>query len=129
MSENRPLNDAEAAAALDWYRAAGVDMAVLDEPVDRFAASVVPPRSRPAPVLVPQPGAVEAPVVAASLSADPAETRALAAGAPTLEELRAVMEAYEGCVLKKRATQLCSPMAIPRRTSCWSAKAPANRKT
>lgn len=107
MSANRPLNDAEAAAALDWYRAAGVDLAVLNEPVDRFAASVVPPRSRPAPVLVPQPGAVEAPVVVASLSADPAETRALAAGATTLDELRAIMNAYEGCTLKKRATQLC----------------------
>src|SRR6185312_7861885 len=31
---------------------------------------------------------------------------ALAAGAATLDELRAVMGAYDGCVLKKRATQL-----------------------
>jgi DNA polymerase len=28
MSTNHPLSDAEALAALDWYRAAGVDVAV-----------------------------------------------------------------------------------------------------
>lgn len=48
-----------------------------------------------------------APAVATSLGADPAETRALAAAAPTLEALRATMDAYEGCTLKRRATQLC----------------------
>jgi len=47
MSENRPLNDAEARAALDWYRAVGVDFAVGEEPVDRFAASAAPSRARP----------------------------------------------------------------------------------
>lgn len=44
--------------------------------------------------------------MALSLNANPAETAALAAGAQTLDALRAVMEAYEGCTLKKRATQL-----------------------
>lgn len=102
MSVNRPLNDAEARAALDWYRAVGVDFAVGEEPVDRFAASAAPSRARPVPVAEtaqPAPMAVSAP-------SDPSETTALAAGAKTLEELRAVMEAYDGCLLKKRATQL-----------------------
>jgi DNA polymerase len=39
-------------------------------------------------------------------NADPSETRALAAEAKTLDALRALMDAYEGCSLKKRATQL-----------------------
>lgn len=122
MSVDHPLNDAELAAALDWYRAVGVDLAVGEEPVDRFAASAAAPRrsapvqaaagTAPAPLIVaPQlqrqadsPPAV-APVIT-SLTADPAETRALAAAAPTLEALRATMDAYEGCTLKKRATQL-----------------------
>ncbi len=43
MSGNHPLNDAEALAVLEWYRAAGVDIAVGDEPVDRFA-DARPPR-------------------------------------------------------------------------------------
>jgi DNA polymerase len=111
MSENRPQSDPvslaapdQLLAALDWYRAAGVDLAVGEEPVDRFAASAAPSRARPAAVAAPAP--VSAPAVALSLSADPSETAALAAGARTLEELRAVMDAYEGCSLKKRATQL-----------------------
>jgi len=123
MSVDRPLNDADLAAALDWYRAVGVDLAVGEEPVDRFAASAAAPR-RSAPIPPPA-GATAAPVIVApmlqrqseapppapaavtSLTADPAETRALAAAAPTLEALRATMDAYEGCTLKKRATQLC----------------------
>lgn len=100
MSATHPLDDAEALAALDWYLAAGVDLAVGDEPVDRFATSaLVPPRARPAtaaPVVPPVP-----------LETDPNETRAIAAAAKTLDELRAAMDAYDGCALKHRATQLC----------------------
>ncbi|MDB5540659.1 MAG: polymerase [Devosia sp.] len=109
MSENRPLNNAEARAALDWYRAVGVDFAVGEEPVDRFAASAAPSRARPAPVAeaaAARPVAAAPAPIAISLTADPTETTALAAGARTLDELRAVMEAYDGCLLKKRATQL-----------------------
>jgi uracil-DNA glycosylase len=99
MDPNRPPSDADALAALDWYRAAGVDLAVGEEPVDRFAASAVapPPKPRDEP-------AIAAPAV---LNADPSESRALAAEAKTLDELRAVMDAFEGCSLKRRATQLC----------------------
>ena len=103
MAEAPPLNSAEMVAVLEWYRAAGVDLAVLDEPVDRFAA-VAPPSRRPP---LPQ-AAAPAPVsvITTSLAADPAEARALAASAPTLEHLRTLLEAYEGCGLKQRATQL-----------------------
>jgi len=100
MTPDRPLNDAALLAALDWYRAAGVDLAVGDAPVDRFAASVVAP---PRPRLVAQP---DAPAPAVVLNAEPSETRALAAAATTLEALREAMNAYEGCALKRRATQL-----------------------
>jgi len=117
MTANRPLNDAEALAALEWYRAVGVDAAVGEEPIDRFAQSQAPLR-RPAASPA---GGVAAAILERAASAplpirdtpdlvanaDPSETRALAAGAKTLDELRAVMDAYDGCVLKKRATQLC----------------------
>lgn len=96
MSENRPLNADDLLPVLDWYRAVGVDLAVTDAPIDRFASSsAAPPRQRPA---------AEAETAA---PAAPAETMELAAGAQTMAQLRAVMEAYEGCALKKRATQLC----------------------
>jgi DNA polymerase len=112
MIANRPLNDAEAHALVEWYRAAGVDTAVGETPVDRFAASrVVPGRPVVSAVATailaaasPSP-APEAPAII--VNADPGETRELAARAATLDELRAVMDAYDGCVLKKRATQLC----------------------
>src|SRR5215213_3737762 len=103
MTENRPLSEAEALAALEWYRAAGVDVAVGETPVDRFASSAMAPRPK-APVTA----ELSAPAAPApTLNADPSETRALAAGAATLDELRVLMDAYEGCSLKKRATQLC----------------------
>src|SRR6218665_2018128 len=102
MSPNHPLNDAEARAALDWYRAAGVDVAVGDAPVDRFASSAAAPPKRAA--VLPGPAPVAAP--AAPLVTDPGETRTIAAAAATLDDLRAAMDAYDGCALKHRATQL-----------------------
>ncbi len=102
MSANRPSIDAESLAVLEWYLAAGVDLAVGDEPVDRFAASVARPPARPK-----QAETAEAPAPSLLLDASPAETRELAARANTLDELREIMDAYEGCALKKRATQLC----------------------
>jgi DNA polymerase len=107
MTETRPLTDAEALAALEWYRDMGVECAVGEVPVDRFAASQPAPRRLSAAVhamLAPAAPAAEVPAIIAN--ADPGEARALAAGAATLDELRAVMAAYDGCVLKKRATQL-----------------------
>ena len=104
MPATQPLNDAELLAALDWYRAAGVDLAVGEAPVNRFAAAAPMPRPRPAVAQGTEPEA-SAPAMAAV--ADPGEARALAAGARTMDELRAIMDAYDGCGLKLRATQLC----------------------
>jgi DNA polymerase len=99
MSAKPPLTDAEALAALDWYRAAGVDVAVGEAPVDRFAASrAVSKRAAPADA--------PAPVPVVPLVVNPDETRALAAAAGTLDDLRLAMDAYDGCALKHRATRL-----------------------
>src|SRR4051812_31434411 len=100
MTANRPLNDAEFLSALEWYRAAGVDLAVTEEPVDRFAASRVAPRAKPGEQRVLPNAAAStaavAPQAPASLLADPSEARALAASAQTLDELAALMAAYDG---------------------------------
>lgn len=104
MADLKPIGETEALAALDWYRAAGVDVAVGEEPVDRFAASPVAP---PRPKLPPKGQAAPVAVPATPLNADPSETREIAAKAETLEALRAAMDAYDGCGLKHRATQLC----------------------
>lgn len=88
-------------ALLDWYRAVGVDLAVGDAPLDRFALSVVKPAPKPVSVIP----VISDPAVA--LRGDPTEARELAAKADSLDALRAVMAAYDGCGLKHRATQLC----------------------
>lgn len=107
MSVNHPQSDSELLALLEWYRAAGVDLAVGETPVDRFAASAAAPvRNRVVPQAVTSAAPDANPVAATALNADPSETRALAAAASTLEALRAAMDAYDGCLLKKRATQL-----------------------
>ena len=98
-----PLTDSEALAVLDWYRAAGVDIALGDEPVDRFATSAAAPARRVLPVAA---GPAPVPTPAAPLVTNPAETREIAVAATTLEQLRMAMDAYDGCVLKHRATQL-----------------------
>ena len=90
-------------AVLDWYRAAGVDIAVGEEPVDRFAQRP-PPRITP-PVAASQ-AAAERPAETTILGGDPSAARSLAASAGSLDELQAILGAYDGCGLKLRATQL-----------------------
>ena len=105
MAEMRPLNHAEMVSVLEWYRAAGVDLALGEEPVDRFnqrpPARVAPP---PAPINTGSPAPAPAPALA--LGGDPSEARSLAAKAQSLAELEQILGAYNGCGLKLRATQL-----------------------
>lgn len=104
MSEDRPLNRDEMVSVLEWYRAAGVDIAVGEEPIDRFAQR---PPARTAPVAVAQAERpVDRPAEALPLGGDPSEARSLAASAQTLDQLQAILGAYDGCGLKLRATQL-----------------------
>ncbi|WEK03040.1 MAG: uracil-DNA glycosylase [Candidatus Devosia phytovorans] len=106
MAETRPLNHDEMLSVLDWYRAAGVDIAVGEEPVDRFAQRP-PPRVAPQAIAQNnQQAAQPVPQAPAPLGGDPAEARSLAASAKTLEELQTILGTYDGCGLKLRATQL-----------------------
>ena len=107
MTQDHPLNHDEMLAVLDWYRAAGVDIAVGEEPIDRFAqrppvraAAFAGASAAPA---IPE---VQRPVDVPQIGADPSEARSLAASAQTLDELQALLTAYDGCGLKLRATQL-----------------------
>lgn len=104
MSQGRELNKAELLAVLDWYRAAGVDLAVGEDPVDRFAQPAAAPSPaqalrQAAPAQLPQPAT-------SAITGDPSEARKLAASAGTLDELKTILDAYDGCGLKFRATQL-----------------------
>ena len=98
---------------LDFYLEAGADALVGEEPVVRFAATdaPVPPMPPRAPE-PPRPDFTRAgPAIA--LAAPPQATdeavmaaRQAAKSAGTLDELRALLEKFEGCALKGSATQL-----------------------
>ncbi|HUH78022.1 MAG TPA: uracil-DNA glycosylase, partial [Devosia sp.] len=84
MSQDRPLNHDEMLAVLDWYRAAGVDIAVGEEPVDRFAQRPpVRPAASAGPFSATLPSKTEerpaAPVPILPIGGDPVEARNLAA--------------------------------------------------
>jgi len=104
MSQDRALNNAEMLSVLDWYRAAGVDMAVGEAPVDRFAQKPPAPATMPPRATAPQ--AAPPPQASGPVGGDPSEARRLAASAGTLDELRNILNDYTGCGLKFRATQL-----------------------
>jgi uracil-DNA glycosylase len=105
---------------LAWYAEMGVDTALEESPVDRFAArplSAAPPLLAPippAPTLyergtpLPSPRTLIAPASQPAAPPDEAAraARIAAAACSTLDELRAALEKFEGCGLRKTATQL-----------------------
>jgi DNA polymerase len=132
-----PANAAE--ALLRWYAEMGVDVAVGDEPVDRFAestASLTPPplaaqpvmpAARPAPVVPDARPRVVAPAPALLTTAPDAvemAAREQARAARTLEELRATLERFEGCSLKATATQLVFADGAPDARVMYVGEAP-----
>lgn len=109
-------------AALRWQVDAGIDEAIADAPIDRFAApppqpEALPVSAPPAPLTLapaapravqerserisyappPSPGAVQG---------EGASAHALAAAATNLSELREALDRFEGCALKRTATNL-----------------------
>src|ERR1700761_6383240 len=105
-------SDQSLEALLAWYVAAGADEAIGDEPVDRFAEAerrqaaaraAAVPQAAPRPVAA-QPAAVVQRLGPDSPAAAIAEARAAAAAAKTLDELRQAVTAFEGCALKRTAT-------------------------
>jgi len=104
------------AALLRWYVDAGVDECIGDEPVDRFRAAPTPAAvATSAPVLPSAPIARPAappPVAAQPIVAD-AASAAIAARCNTLEDLKAAVEAYDGCSLKAFASRTVFSDGIP----------------
>jgi DNA polymerase len=122
-----------ARALLAFYQEAGVDAAVGETPVDRFAPEppkLAPPKPQAAPAVrtilardldlkgragVAPPPSPDAAVVAA---------RAAARDAASLEELRAILDRFEGCALRATATQLVFADGNPRARVMFVGEAP-----
>ncbi|ETR76804.1 DNA polymerase [Afipia sp. P52-10] len=103
---------------LAFYVEAGVDCALEETPVNRLADEVVSPpqptltseRSLPERTLPPVPASART-VPAAAAAATPPDAAIMAAReaagtAATLDELRALLDAFDGCALKFTASRL-----------------------
>jgi DNA polymerase len=133
-------------SALKWQVEAGADEAIGERPVDRFAATPaastaktearqkVPPGSTGAgatPAGEPAP-APPAPPPSASPPADtgPGAANAaknayeIAAGARTLDDIRAALETFEGCPLSRTATNLVYTDGNPQARIVFIGEAP-----
>jgi len=121
----------DARALFDFYLEAGVDALVGEQPVDRFAVAAEPApspvRATPPASLPPdrefkiragQPATPQAPDEAAMAA------RAAAKNAKTLDELRAILEKFDGCALKATATQLVFADGNPKARVMFVGEAP-----
>jgi uracil-DNA glycosylase len=130
---------------LAFYRDAGVDALLGDEPVDRFADEFDRPAPKPAASFaaaafsadepaspsLPRKGGestVGAPaaIAAAPPSAEAAvmSARAAAKSAESLDALRALLQAFEGCMLRTTATQLVFADGNPKGRVMFVGEAP-----
>ena len=112
-SSSKPLSD-----LLDFYLEAGADALVGEQPVDRFAAADAPPprvahdtdneRKRPPSPTLPHRGGGSERLPVAPQAPDEAAmaAREAAKSAKSLDELRAILDKFNGCALKATATQL-----------------------
>jgi uracil-DNA glycosylase family 4 len=104
-----PDNSNAARDILAFYLEAGIDTAVGDMPNDHLAPPVVP--ASPAADAPPRPAAAEpasrpaAPVLPAAETAVMA-AREAARSASDLDQLRAILDGFDGCTLKATASRL-----------------------
>ncbi|MBN9583264.1 MAG: uracil-DNA glycosylase [Afipia sp.] len=113
---------------LAFYLEAGVDCALSDIAVDRLSeepAAEVQPSARPAPFrtanLAPPPPSVDpAPAPDAAIQS----ARDLAPQAATLEELRGLLDRFDGCALKATATRLVFADGNPQARIMFIGEAP-----
>ncbi len=102
---------------LDWYIAAGVDEAIGDRPIDRYAESARAAAKTPTPTPEASTAGDDAPRTDARPPRPAAEprlvardqiergAREIAAAATTLDELQAAFSAFDGCPLKQTANK------------------------
>jgi len=97
-----------ALALLRWYVEMGADEAIADEPVNRFApaSAVLAPRphSAPRPQAAPAVAAAPPKALTESLAEAARSARRLAASADSVAALAALVAGFDGCGLKRTAT-------------------------
>ncbi|WP_375412483.1 uracil-DNA glycosylase family protein [uncultured Bradyrhizobium sp.] len=111
---------------LAFYLEAGVDCALMDEPVNRISDE----RVAAAPDPVQSPPARPAPMPVARSEPAPAPDVAIqsARTAPSLEVLRAMLEQFDGCALKSTATRLVFADGNPQARIMFVGEAPGREE-
>lgn len=111
---SQTLAPQEAAALLRWYVDHGIDEAIGEDPIDRFAAPP-PPAAVAATVATPPTPAAPMPIRRQAVAPPPRppvplespqlveDAREIARKAMTIAELEAAVRAFEGCALKRTA--------------------------
>ena len=143
------LSDAELLRHLAWQIQAGADEAIGEAPVDRYVARppIPPPASAPiraeapraeplAPAMAAAPVAPPAAAPAprptapplAAQSAIAADARERAEAAQSIEELRAAVEAFDGCPLKQTATNTVFADGNPKAKVMFIGEAPGEEE-
>ena len=144
------MSDAELLRHLAWQVQAGADEAIGEAPVDRYAARppAAPAPAAPEPVRaeMPAPITVAAPVPKtaapvpapaaprpaapplAAQSAIAADARDRAEAAQSLDELRAAVEAFDGCPLKQTATNTVFADGNPKARVMFIGEAPGEEE-
>jgi uracil-DNA glycosylase len=124
---------------LTFYLEAGVDCALLEEPVNRLSdPDIVPgPREIPAPRETPPPATVRtSPAAIPAARGEPAplpeaaiqSAREAARTAPSLDALRALLEKFDGCALKFTATRLVFADGNPEARIMFVGEAPGREE-
>jgi len=118
---------------LAFYLEAGVDCALMEEPVNRLSDpdAVIPAASETAP-----PGPERVAAAAPALPGEPTLTpeaaiisaREAARTAPTLEVLRELLEKFDGCALKSTATRLVFADGNPQARIMFVGEAPGREE-
>jgi len=125
---------------LAFYLEAGIDTPLGETPVDRFAGGEAAPHAEPAPIPAarrappPHPSPISGAASAVAPAAPPAPeaavmaARAAAKNAATLEELRAILDGFEGCALKGTARQLVFADGNPQARAMFVGEAPGREE-
>lgn len=117
---------------LTFYLEAGVDCAIGDDPVDRLSAPDLAPLMTAAQARTPvssanaSPSSVAAPAIIATPIPEVAieSAREAARTATTLDELRALLEVFDGCALKATASRIVFADGNPQARIMFVGEAP-----
>jgi DNA polymerase len=116
---------------LAFYLEAGVDCALSEEPANRLAEpaeELSAPRAAAAPRSLPPQTSIPAPAIMRDAAPAPdaaiESARALAPKAQTLEDLRALLQSFDGCALKTTATRMVFADGNPQAKIMFVGEAP-----